>query len=152
VNINLQRGDIVLIRFPFTDLSGSKRRPAIVLADYPPDMVVAFISSVIPTIIEPSDVILEPSSPFFAATGLKKASLIRLRKLATLEQSLITRLLGQLDPKLLKDVDQALINGLGIDTVQLVHNEYQELMRLLKEQGETAVITHIQAKSQNKPT
>lgn len=31
----LRRGDIVLIQFPFTDLSGTKRRPAAILAEYP---------------------------------------------------------------------------------------------------------------------
>lgn len=67
-----QRGDLILVRFPFTDLSGSKRRPAIVLAEYPPDIVVAFISSVLPTVLEPADILLQPSTPHFSATGLKK--------------------------------------------------------------------------------
>ena len=29
------KGDVVVIPFPFSDLSGSKRRPALVLADLP---------------------------------------------------------------------------------------------------------------------
>ncbi len=31
------KGDVVIIPFPFSDLSGSKRRPALVLADLPGD-------------------------------------------------------------------------------------------------------------------
>lgn len=34
------RGDIVVINFPFSDLSGSKRRPALVLADLDGDDVI----------------------------------------------------------------------------------------------------------------
>ena len=114
-----QRGDIILVRFPFTDLSGSKRRPGVVLAEFPPDIVVAFISSLIPNMLELSDVLLQPSSPYFSATGLKKESVIRLRKLATLEQTLVTRRLGKLNQGLIKDVDKALLNGLGIDVNHL---------------------------------
>ena len=38
-------GDIVLVPFPFTDLSGSKFRPALILAKDDVDMIVAFITS-----------------------------------------------------------------------------------------------------------
>jgi mRNA interferase MazF len=34
------RGDVVVIPFPFSDLSGSKRRPAFVLADLPGDDII----------------------------------------------------------------------------------------------------------------
>lgn len=141
-----QRGDIVLIRFPFTDLSGSKRRPAIILAEYPPDVVVAFISSVLPSVPEKSDILLLPSAPFFTATGLKKASVVRLRKVATLEQALVTRKLGNLDQNLLTAVDKALVYSLGIDTSFVSKDTYQKLAIMLQREGETAVLTHIQSK------
>lgn len=146
MNQTRQRGDIVLVRFPFTDLSGSKRRPAVVLATYPPDVVVAFISSTIPTVPELSDVVLRPSSTAFAATGLKVPSVIRLRKLATLEQSLITRTLGKLNQDLLTAVDKALLIGLGIDLNRHIRAEYRRLFEMLQTQGETAVISYIQSK------
>jgi len=34
------RGDIVVIPFPFSDLSGSKKRPALVLADLQGDDII----------------------------------------------------------------------------------------------------------------
>jgi len=34
------KGDVVIIPFPFTDLSGSKKRPAYVVADLPGDDII----------------------------------------------------------------------------------------------------------------
>ena len=41
----MPKGDIVLINFPFTDLSGSKLRPAVILADTALDFTVCFITT-----------------------------------------------------------------------------------------------------------
>ena len=39
------KGDILLITFPFTDLSGNKLRPTVVLADTELDVTVCFITT-----------------------------------------------------------------------------------------------------------
>jgi mRNA interferase MazF len=41
----MNKGDIILIPFPFTDLTGVKTRPALVLVSKSEDLTVAFISS-----------------------------------------------------------------------------------------------------------
>lgn len=41
----MEKGDIVLIPFPFTDLTGQKNRPALVLINHENDITVSFITS-----------------------------------------------------------------------------------------------------------
>lgn len=41
----MKKGDLVLLPFPFTDLTGSKKRPAVVLINTEMDVTLCFISS-----------------------------------------------------------------------------------------------------------
>jgi mRNA interferase MazF len=79
----MRKGDIVLIPFPFTDLSGNKVRPAVILAETRLDITVCFITTQL-LWQEPTDVLLQPKS----SNGLKKPSLIRVSKIATLDKAL----------------------------------------------------------------
>ena len=88
----MAKGDIVLITFPFTDLSGTKLRPAVVLAETPLDITVCFITTQIQW-QESFDVMLTPSSQ----NGLRKTSILRVGKIATLDRSLAKGLLGTLN-------------------------------------------------------
>ena len=55
------KGKIVVIPFSFTDLSSIKRRPALVLHETKYDIVVAYISSVLPSTISSEDVLVRQS-------------------------------------------------------------------------------------------
>jgi mRNA interferase MazF len=99
----MAKGDIVLIIFPFTDLSGSKLRPAVVLADTNLDLTVCFITTQIGW-QEPTDVLLLPN----ANNGLRKQSLIRTSKVATLDRTLAKGLLGKLSQSELTDLNSKL--------------------------------------------
>ena len=84
-------GSIVLARFPFTDLSGDKRRPALVVSrddDRRPDLVVCFITSVQRSGPDMGAI------PMTAGTGLKVQSVVRFDKVATLDRSVIAGKIG----------------------------------------------------------
>ncbi len=96
------KGKIVLVPFPFTDLSALKKRPALILLDRDLDVLVAFISSQVPAV----PVLITSKHPEFSRTGLKKDSVIRLDKLATLAKSIILGEIGEIGPKLKKVVNK----------------------------------------------
>ena len=110
------RGDVLLTLFPFTDLTGARLRPCLVVSPglIGQDLIVAGISSVVRGGIIATDVLLETSYPEFRQTGLRVQSVIRLHKLAAIEQSVIGRRLGQIGPQLQAKVDQALKIALGL--------------------------------------
>jgi mRNA interferase MazF len=95
----MTKGRIVLVPFPFDDMTASKVRPAVCLTEpIGPHrhVVVAFISSQMPTDITATDVVLDPQRQDFGATGLRVASVLRLHRLVTLTTALIRRELGTL--------------------------------------------------------
>jgi mRNA interferase MazF len=96
----MQKGFIVLLPFPFTNLSGYKNRPAVVLHTSDLDCVVAFISTQLYW-QEDKDIVLQPN----AINRLKKASVIRISKIATIENSLVMGKLGELSVDELDQLD-----------------------------------------------
>jgi mRNA interferase MazF len=94
----LVKGDIVLVPFPFTNLSQTKSRPAVVLWVDPQgqDITLCFISSQNLDRITSDELILARDDPEFAQTGLKVASKIRATRIITLERRLLQRRFGGL--------------------------------------------------------
>jgi len=88
----MNKGDIVLVPFPFTDLTGNKYRPALILIESEEEVTVCFITTQMKWKSE-YDISVNPTE----LNGLKKPSLIRLNKLATLDKELIIGRLGVLD-------------------------------------------------------
>ncbi len=99
-----RRGDVVLVAFPFTDLTTTKMRPALVISSdvfnqENPDVIVVAITSQIPKRLPHSHNLLSPQDQKLA--GLPKPSLVRLGKIVTLDKKLIRKKLGQIiDPTL----------------------------------------------------
>lgn len=93
------KGKIILIQFPFDDLSSAKVRPAYCLTDVIGiyrHIIFALITSRIPEKPLNTDIILQPQHPDFINSGLRQVSTLRLDHLVTLRQSLIRRELGTL--------------------------------------------------------
>lgn len=107
----MTKGTIVLTGFPFTDLTGTKRRPAVIISKVDvanPDVIVAFISAVLPGSISIFDYILASNHPDFALSGLKKPSVFKMDKLATLDKSIFSGELGRVSPDIFEKLKEKL--------------------------------------------
>jgi mRNA-degrading endonuclease toxin of MazEF toxin-antitoxin module len=113
----MQPGEIFIAKFPFGDVPGMKLRPVLLLTETVgpiPEAVVAYISSVQPSQILSSDLVIDPSKREFANTHLKTISVLRLRKLATIHSASIVRFLGVLNDDQKSQVDTKLRNLLKL--------------------------------------
>jgi mRNA interferase MazF len=61
-----------------------------------PEVLVAYISSVVPSALLPTDIVLDPATAEHASTMLKTRSVLRLHKLATIHARNVVRRLGAL--------------------------------------------------------
>jgi mRNA interferase MazF len=111
---SFRQGDVVLVPFPFTDLSAIKQRPALVISpdrlnEARPDLVVLAITSQIPTALGEDE--MQLSDAELSACGLPKASIVKLGKIFTIHQGLIRKRLGNLSQGSLKRIQQRLIQS-----------------------------------------
>ena len=98
-------GDVVLVAVPFTDLSQSKKRPALDLLPRGRDHLVAFFTSRVEQ-AGPDDVVVVAS----ADNGLAVDSAALVTKLFTLHESLIVRPLGRLGRSDHRAIIERLVN------------------------------------------
>jgi mRNA interferase MazF len=98
-------GDIVLLKFPFTDGKTVKKRPALIINDYDDgDIIVCRITSQI----------YETKNDYYldnwSDAGLNLPSVVRVHKIATLDKSLIETKMGKLDKTSKKSIAQIIKN------------------------------------------
>ena len=113
----MTKGKVVLVPFPFDDLSAAKVRPAVCLTDpVGPHrhVILAFIPSRILADLMETDIVLDTSQPDFATTGLRVSSTLRLHRLMTASTSLILRELGELSPDIQAQVADKLRKLFGL--------------------------------------
>lgn len=106
-------GDVVLVPFPFTDQTTSKKRPAVVVSsdDYHrerQDLILIAVTSQ----ANPATAFGEMAIANWQATGLLKPSIIK-PVLTTIDKGLIIRKLGQLQTLDLQDLRSLLHTILG---------------------------------------
>lgn len=98
------RGDIVLVSFPFTDLSSSKRRPSLVISpngfnDQGRDIVLVAITS---QTSAGNAITLRPEDCIDGE--LPKESFVKVAKIFTMHSTLVLKRLCALRPEKLEDV------------------------------------------------
>jgi mRNA interferase MazF len=107
-------GDVILVPFPFTDGSSSKKRPAIVISSdsydrSKPDVILIAVTSQLNTDLQFGEALVTD----WSAAGLLKPSVIK-PVIATVEKNLVIRKLGKLeapDLEILKNILQQIIKG-----------------------------------------
>ena len=109
-----QRGDVVLIPFPYTDLSATKTRPAVVVSselyhELRSELLLAFLSSRIAAADPRLDYILVD----WKEAGLLKPTFMR-PKIAAIESELVVYHTGVLSDRDLAGVDACLRRALGL--------------------------------------
>src|SRR5258708_717148 len=85
------KGDIVVLPFPFSDLSGSKKRPALVLADLSGDDII--LCQITSQLVK-DNFSISLSNADFISGSLPVASNIRPTRIFTADKNIITRKAG----------------------------------------------------------
>ncbi len=114
----MTKGKVVLVPFPFNDLSATKVRPAVCLTETigaHRHIVLAFITSRVPADLLASDLILNAADADFTLTGLRVTSTLRLHRLMTATVALLRRELGELSPYLQSVVSDKLRQLFALD-------------------------------------
>jgi mRNA-degrading endonuclease toxin of MazEF toxin-antitoxin module len=111
-----QRGEIVLVNFPFVDTGGqpqAKLPPAVVVSGQiihqtTADVLIAAISSRPASHPLPTDYEITIGTPEHRRAGLKKTSWVKASNLANIPRSAVTRRLGRLTLAGIKELDKRL--------------------------------------------
>ncbi len=95
------KGDIVVLPFPYSDLSASKKRPAMVLADLKGDDII--LCQITSQFVKDDYAIALDNSDFVKGS-LNQPSNIRPNRLFTAEKSIIDRKIGTVKPDVFERV------------------------------------------------
>lgn len=108
------RGDIVLANMPFTDMSGAKIRPALVVQCDDnnarlADVIVAMITRTTKFASnEPTQLLIDIATPDGKTTRFLHTSAVKCEHLITLHQNLFIKTIGQMPTGLMAKIDECL--------------------------------------------
>ena len=107
--MNYKKWEIVLVPFPFTDLTTTKKRPALIISpneyNEKVDVVIAFITSKLDLEHRIGDYKIKE----WEYSNLPKPSMLRM-KFATIDKSIIIKKIGSLSEKDVKEFSKLLID------------------------------------------
>jgi mRNA interferase MazF len=115
-----RRGNVVMVRIPFYDRPGAKDRPAVVVqCDRNNRRLLSTVVAPITTNLkrvttEPSQFLIDPSTPDGQSAGLSQPSAVKCENLFTVAQADIRRTTGHLSPALIPKLDACLKAALDL--------------------------------------
>ena len=115
----MNRGDVVIVRFPFADGRGGKNRPAVVVQndhdnERMANTIIAMITGNTSHSHLSTQVLLDPTDPDGQSSGVYGRSAVKATTLYTIEQRDILRQIGHLSDATLYKLDQALRMALAL--------------------------------------
>lgn len=117
--MNVQRGDVVMVRFPFAGSASAKRRPGVVVQNDRNDqrldnVILAQVTTRLGPPNEPTRFVVDPKSPDGATSGLEHRSAISCENLATVRKDQISEVIGHLCDKHIELLDRCLKASLDL--------------------------------------
>ena len=114
--MSFDRGDVVLVPFPFTDLTTQKQRPGLVISsksfnNSSADAILLAVTSQVPKELRYSDYPLSLDEQ--KRGGLPKPSAVKATKVVTLSQTLIRKTLGRLPAETVDQIVGKLVSIIG---------------------------------------
>lgn len=115
-----KRGDIVMVSIPYYDRPGAKERPAVVVqCDRNNRRLLSTIVAGITTNLrrvatEPTQFLIDPSTPDGASSGLFQPSAVKCENLFTVSQDAIKRIVGHLSDSLMVKLQESLKQALEL--------------------------------------
>jgi mRNA interferase MazF len=117
--MNVQRGDVVLLDYPYSSGGGTKVRPALVVQNDRDNQrltntIVVQITSVIRRALEPTQVLIEIRSAEGQQSGLRQDSVVNCVNILTVDKGEVLRKLGTLSAPLRQKVSACLMAALDL--------------------------------------
>ena len=115
----MNRGDVVLVPFPFQDRPGQKIRPAVVVQSNAEsrrlaNTILAMITGNLADAGQLTTVLVDPATPEGAGSGLSGPSLVKCSNLATIRQRRVLHVIGHLSGSVMQKVSDALKAALDL--------------------------------------
>ena len=106
---NCKRWELVLVPFPFTDLSSAKRRPDLIVSpdsyNAGKDVVIAYVTSQVTAPPQIGDYKIQR----WKAAGLPKPSMVRM-KFATIDKTIVIKTIGEAEAVDREEIEKILIS------------------------------------------
>lgn len=115
----MNRGDVILVRFPHPSGLRGKKRPAVVVqsdayAGAVSTLVVAEVTKNLTMADDPACLLIDVNTPEGRATGLLRDSVVSCLLLATVDTNTVAQVLGTLSATMKRKLDDCLRAGLGL--------------------------------------
>src|SRR5262245_53545480 len=118
--MKVHRGDVVIIDHPFSDATGAKVRPALVVQSDPrnallTETIVALITKNLKYIgTDPTQLLVDLKTPDGKASGLNVNSAVKCGKLFTIHEDLVRKKIGMLSAPLMQQINGCLKAALAL--------------------------------------